>query len=144
MDPRAFLVLAQGLSKKSSGEAALRTSVSRSYYALLNFFVQFMEHNGFRLPKAGQKHKIVYRCLFNCGIPRIPPIAKELDELLEARNEADYDLESGDLCHYQKQACFSRIKAKDAYDNFANFVGDNSNRKRLVEEMKHYGKKCPF
>jgi len=40
MEPKAFLDLAAKLSKNTSDEASLRSSVSRSYYALFNTTAQ--------------------------------------------------------------------------------------------------------
>ena len=143
MDPRAFLNLAQCLSRKLGDEAALRTSISRSYYALHNFLAQFIENNCFLLPKTGKKHQIVYYCLHSSGVSDIPLIAKHLDELLSDRNDADYEL---GLTKFQdeRQAVFSFIKAQTAYNDFEKFVSDSNNRKELIKAIRDYKNKCPF
>ena len=60
MEPKAFIDLAQSLvSPNRPSEAAIRTSVSRSYYGLYNFLSGFFEDNGFELPDAAEAHEII-------------------------------------------------------------------------------------
>lgn len=143
MEPRAFLDLAKTLYDKLGDEAAIRTSVSRSYYALFNLLAQFLEDNGFHLPKSAAKHKIVFRCLYHSDISHISLIAKHLDELHEARNDADYELQ---LDQYQSDqpAVYAFIKARTAYNDFENFVNNVADRKRVVNGVVAYKRKCPF
>lgn len=142
MEPKAFLDLADDLKNKSDSEAALRTSVSRSYYALHNFLSQFIENEGFILPKAAEKHKLVFHWFHNCGITDISQIAKQLDDLREDRNYADYDLEI-DKFQNPNVAVLLFLKAHSAYNSFENYVRNSSNRKKIVKGIREYQKKAP-
>ncbi len=143
MDPNAFLELAEDLKNKSGSEAALRTSVSRSYYGLHNYLKQFIEDQGFKLPETSQKHELVYRCLYNSGPQNIAIIAKILDELREERNEADYEMM---LTKYQdgNLAVLVFIKARTAYNDFQKYTGNSKNRKKITKGIAEYQKKCPW
>lgn len=142
MEPKAFLDLADDLKNKSDSEAALRTSVSRSYYALHNFLSQFIKNEGFILPKAAEKHELVYYWLHNCGITYISQIAKQLDDLREGRNDADYDLEV-DKFQNPNVAVLLFFKARSAYNSFEKYVRNSSNRKKIKEGIREYQKKAP-
>ena len=76
MDASAFLNLAHELLNNTDNEAALRTSVSRSYYALHNHLVKFVNDVGCQLPKDASKHEKVYRWLYNCDVGAIRAIAR--------------------------------------------------------------------
>jgi len=140
MDPRAFLDLAKNLSKQSNDEAALRTSVSRSYFALHNFLSQFMEDNGFTLPATAKKHELVRQNLNNCGFDNIKLIAKHLDELRDERNDADYELKL-DKFQNPNHTNLLFIKARTAYDDFQKFTGDSNNRRGVVKGISEYRKR---
>lgn len=143
MQPKPFLDLAQSLSRKSSNEAALRTSVSRSYYALFNLLKQFLKDNNFSLPKAAAAHGIVYHALYHCDVDEAASIAKDLDELREDRNDADYDLE---LTKFQEAntVVLLFLKAQTAYNGFEQLVGNRANRRKVVEGVRSYRKKAPW
>lgn len=137
MEPKAFIDLAQSLvGQNNPNEAAIRTSVSRSYYGLYNLLSGFFEDNGFRLPGAAEAHTIVYRDLYNCGIPIVRRIAEFLQELRQERNKADYRLELGGYAE-DRPAQMSLIKARTAYNDFGGFTGGNK-RKQLIKRIAKY------
>lgn len=137
MEPKAFIDLAQSLvSPNRPSEAAIRTSVSRSYYGLYNFLSGFFEDNGFELPPAAEAHKIIHRELYNCGIPSVRGIAEFLQELRRERNNADYHLELTEYAE-DRPAQMSLIKARNAYRNFGDFTGGNK-RRQLVKKIAKY------
>jgi hypothetical protein len=139
MEPKAFIDLAQSLvDQNDPSEAAIRTSVSRSYYGLYNLLSSFFKDNGFQLPGAAEAHKIVYRELYSCGIPSVREIAEFLQELRQERNKADYRLELAEYAE-DRPAKMSLIKARTAYDQFGNFTGGNK-RKQLVKRIAKYRK----
>ena len=142
MEPKAFLDLADDLKNKSDSEAALRTSVSRSYYALHNLLSQFIKDSGFFLPKTAKRHDLVCRWLHNCGVTCVSLIAKQLDELRDDRNDADYDLEV-DKFQESNVAVLLFIKARSAYNDFHEHVRSSGNRKKIVEGICEYQKKAP-
>jgi len=137
MEPKAFIYLAKSLvDQNNPSEAAIRTSVSRSYYGLYNLLSGFFEDNDFRLPVAAEAHKIVYRDLYNCGIPIVRGIAEFLQELREERNKADYHLELRQYAE-DRPAQMSLIKARTAYGDFGDFTGGNK-RRQLVKGIAKY------
>lgn len=142
MKAKDFLTLAQNLSNESNNEAALRTSVSRSYYALHNFISLFISKEGFSLPEGAEKHRWIIHDLNNCNIPNIDiaTIASILNDLREERNIADYNLESNDFQEPNK-AKFSYLKANSAYDDFEKIISNSNNRKKIVKEINTYRKK---
>ena len=137
MEPKAFIDLAKSLvDQNNPSEAAIRTSVSRSYYGLYNLLSGFFEANDFRLPVAAEAHKIVHRDLYNCGIPIVRDIAEFLQELRVERNKADYHLELRQYAE-DKPAQMSLIKARTAYGDFGDFTGGNK-RRQLVKGIAKY------
>lgn len=94
MEAGDFLALALELQKKSSSEAALRTSISRAYYAIFNQVVHYLRAGQISLPKTHEAHKKAFQYLAGCGMPEAETLADTLDELRDARNDADYQLKT--------------------------------------------------
>ena len=140
MEAIAFLELAHSLSGQSNDEAALRTSVGRSYFALHNFFAQFILAEGFFLPKSGTKHDHVFQDLHNCNVIKIHQIAKSLDELHDERNDADYELE---LTKFQEpnHAVLLFLKAKKAYEDFQKLTSNRKKCKQIAKGIRNFRKK---
>jgi hypothetical protein len=67
MEAKDYFDLAQKLAQMRT-EAAIRSAISRAYYALLNSAVQLLQQLGFRVEQGPGKHGEVYRRLFNSGI----------------------------------------------------------------------------
>jgi len=134
VEPGAFLDLANTLSGQAESEAALRTSVSRSYYSLHNLLSEFITNYAFPVPKTAKSHKLVYRCIHNCGIHRIVLIGKHLDELREDRNDADYDMR---MTKFQNPnvAAMSLIKARAAYNDFEQLTSTRKKRQQVVKGL---------
>lgn len=137
MEPVAFLSLAGVLVKQRDNEAALRTSISRSYYALHNSFSQFIINQGFLLPKTGKRHDLVYKWLHNCGIDGVRDVASMLDDLHDERNDADYDLADN---KYQNpdHATMLFIKARTAYRAFEQLSNSKKKRKCIAKGIVNY------
>ncbi|MBA7659407.1 hypothetical protein ES703_67385 [subsurface metagenome] len=135
MEAIAFLELAQTLSGQSNDEAALRTSVGRSYYALHNFFTQFILAEGFFLPKSGTRHDLVFQDLHNCNVEEIRQIAKSLDDLHDERNDADYELE---ITKFQEpnHAVLLFLKAKKAYEDFQKLTSNRKKRNQIAKGIR--------
>jgi hypothetical protein len=140
MEPLAFLNLAHELSRRSGSEAALRTSVSRSYYALHNYIGLFISNQGFFLPKDAKKHDWIFQDLHNCNIKDIVKIASALSDLREERNDADYDLK---IASFQEPntSVLLYLKAKAAFENFQEIISDSKNRGLIVKEITAYREK---
>lgn len=142
MDPQEFLDLAEALCQGSPGEAACRTSVSRSYYALYNWVVIFLDDNGMPLSPDATSHKKAYQALLWTGIPEIKEVATAMDDLRTDRNKADYFL---DDARFQKpiHALALYMKAKDAYDQFSSYIRKKNKKNHLVKRIDAYRKSHP-
>ena len=90
MDPWHFLIVAEQLSD-SKLEAARRSSISRSYYAIYNEIVTFLGERGVTLPQR-DAHEKLCRCLTGTGHQALALIAEQLRWLRLDRTAADYDM----------------------------------------------------
>jgi hypothetical protein len=140
MQSSEFLRIADELSKRPGDEAAIRTSVGRSYFALYNCVKQFIVEQGFRLPNRTEAHEYVYRFLNNCEVEEMVDIAGDLHDLRSDRNEADYDL---DAARFQegRPAVFCLIKARDCHKRFLDYTGSSANRRKVVRGISAYQKR---
>jgi len=93
MEGKAFLEIAQQLVQKRT-EPALRSAISRAYYAAYNCCIQLLGELGFRFGQHAPAHEKVYQYLRNAGIIEIQDAADILNRLRRRRNSADYDMTS--------------------------------------------------
>ena len=93
MDPKDFLNTASSLAG-SSRESDLRTSVSRSYYAVILFFRNFFANKlGFWPEKiASEVHKFVPECFNESGLEEAKKIGEKIKRCKTDRTTADYKL----------------------------------------------------
>ena len=140
MEAKAFLELAEDLSKKTRNEAALRTCVSRSYYGLYNFLAQFVDQYIEPLSKTAKDHEIVYRYLHNCEVDDVEDIADNLDDLREERNDADYNLEENKFIDDPNVAALVCLKARTSFGAFEIVLRDRRKQKRIKEGILRYKK----
>ena len=139
MKPQEFLTLAKRLCGESNNEAALRTSVGRSYYAFHHHLYQFIISQGFFFPKDKDRHIWVFEDLHGCGIKEICEVAKALDELREERNKADYELE---LDTFRESNCATLLflKAKEAWQEFDGYANSNKKRRKVAKGIHKFRK----
>ena len=93
MEGKAFLEIAQKLVQMRS-EPALRSAVSRAYYAVYNCCIHFLDELGFKFEKDTPAHEKVYQYLNNASIEEIKTAAENLRHLRKRRNQADYNMAS--------------------------------------------------
>jgi hypothetical protein len=93
MEGKAFIDTAKKLVLMRD-EPALRSAVSRSYYAAYNFCIQLLDELGFHFGKDSPAHEKAYHYLHNAGINEIEAAADDLRLLRKHRNLADYDMAS--------------------------------------------------
>jgi hypothetical protein len=139
MDPKAFLDLSAEL-KKVDKESYLRTSVSRSYYALFNQLIIFLENNGHSMTKTAEDHKKAYLYLGNCGVEDVEVVASDLDNLRIERNHADYDLN----CEEFKNPLVvikNYLTASAAYENFLNATNTRKKKENISKGILAYRRK---
>jgi len=93
MDPQEFLKTANVLVN-SLEESDLRTSVSRSYYAVILFYRNyFAEKVGFLPEKLGAAvHTFVPECFNECNPDEAKKIGEKISRLKQGRTNADYIL----------------------------------------------------
>ncbi len=139
MEPRQFLTLAQELCSNSNNEAALRTSVSRSYYAFHHYLHQFIVSQGFPFPKDKNRHVWVFEDLHGCGIKEICKVAKALDDLCDERNKADYELEL-DTFREPNHATMLFFKTQAAWRAFDEYACNNKKRKKVAKGIHKFRK----
>jgi uncharacterized protein (UPF0332 family) len=93
MEGKEFFELAQKLVQMHS-EPALRSAISRAYYAAYHCCIKLLREFGFQFSKDSSAHEKVSAYLNNAAIAEIELAGKELNYLRRRRNHADYDLTS--------------------------------------------------
>lgn len=96
MNARDYFDLAQKLAQMRT-EAAIRSAISRGYYAAFHFGKNLVETLGFNLPKDAAAHDKLYHLLNNSGIKSAEEAADWLRRLRLRRTLADYDFKRNDL-----------------------------------------------
>ena len=91
MDPADFLKLARRLLD-STEQAELRTSVSRSYYAVFHVLLQALSSKGIRFKRTVEDHPLLAHYLAASGDARTQKLGVTLNSLRVERNAADYEL----------------------------------------------------
>ena len=74
-------------------EAAIRTTISRLYYALFNLSANYIKMQGENIPKDRQ-HEFVRRYFHNKAPKKLVSIGGTLGRLSKLRRDADYDNEN--------------------------------------------------
>jgi len=96
MNARDYFELAQKLAQMRT-EAAIRSAISRGYYAAFHFGKNLVEPLGVNLPKDATAHEKLYRLLNNSGVKSAVDAADWLRRLRQRRTQADYDFARSDL-----------------------------------------------
>jgi len=100
MEAKAYFDLARKLAQMRT-EAALRSAISRGYYAAFHTAKNLIEGFGFYLPKDAAAHDKLFYLLNNAGIKAAEDAAKFLADLRKRRNLADYDFKQKNMQAYQ-------------------------------------------
>ena len=137
MEPKAFLDLAQKLSKEEKDEASLRSSVSRAYYALFNSMAKFVRENVEKLSRTAKDHDTIYKYFHNCGMSNLAEIATSLSDLRNERNDSDYDLEL-DKFKNPNNVVLLFAKAKIAFNSFEKITNNQNNRAQIISGIREY------
>ena len=96
MEGKSFLEVAQKLAQMRT-EPALRSAISRAYYAAYNCSIQLVGQLGFQFGKDAPAHEKIYQYLRNTGLTEMTTAADDLKFLRLRRNRADYAMESNDF-----------------------------------------------
>lgn len=115
MDPIDFFRTAE-LLKGEVGEAHLRTSVGRSYYAAFLYFREYLKKIGLEKTKqpGREAHTFVIQCMANSNVPEGGRASQYLQDLRRLREDADYHLDR----------VFSQNDAEDAFVKAQKIVSD--------------------
>lgn len=112
-----YLVLAEELGTNRMNEAALRSAISRAYYATFCKARNRLRQEGIYIPNTGKAHKIVWDNYREHADLQRKSIGITGDRLRQSRNKADYD---------------------DEFPNVDKVVQDSISRaKRLLETLKN-------
>ncbi len=95
MDPREFQRLAGTLAARRD-PAALRSAISRSYYAAHHVVREFVDAAGIRVPGSGVGHQFLINLLGEAGDPELQETGRSLGDLYSRRLDADYRLSARD------------------------------------------------
>ena len=112
-----YLDLADELVKRDHG-AALRTAVSRAYYAVFNCIAGFYEDEGIHFDRVDNRHVKFQHILTNCGLTELQELAVRVASLHAERKRADYDM--SDVRVEKKTVCEAAVlSAHDCMKDFA-------------------------
>lgn len=110
MEGKEFISVAQKLVQMRS-EAAIRSAISRAYYAAFITGRELLFELGFSLPIDASAHEQLYFRLHNAGIPAIKDIADWLKDLRKRRLQADYEMKNRDFhSHTECELHIARAK----------------------------------
>ena len=134
MDGREFLDVATLLVQRSE-EGALRSSVSRSYYAAYNYARQTLRKLGFRrIADQRRNHGLVSRYFQNSGVSEIEKAGSELLDLEGDRVTADYKL--GDQKFQKKDNVRLRLRIAESIIRQIERCEDSVVADAVAERMK--------
>ena len=91
MDPRDFLRIAAELAERTDA-AALRSSLSRAYYAVYGFGTELLRGTSVAVPGGPAGHGELQRYLSNCPDADAMGVGASLLELHHRRIQADYQM----------------------------------------------------
>ncbi len=135
MQGRAFLDLARRVINGNT-EADWRGAAIHAYYALLLECRDALKRWGFSLPPHQQIHAYVRLRFTYAGDPDLKRIGYVLDELVQLRNRASYDLQSLAAFASSAQADQTIQKASDALSRLDGIDGDPVRRIAAVASIR--------
>jgi uncharacterized protein (UPF0332 family) len=132
MNGRDFLPVARMLAA-GSGEAELRSAVSRAYYAAFHAARDLLDSLRFAVPRADRAHEYLYRRLNNCGLGLIVTAGRTLHSLRTRRNHADYEVGQPFPTHLAAGAVADATDILQAFDALT-----PAERTQVTDAMKLY------
>ena len=132
LEPKDFFNTAEKL-KDSNIESDLRTSMSRSYYAIFLYLRDFLASLGLKKKKDNQAHFFVRACLSNSNVKKAQELSALLGDLCKKREKADYKLNE----------CILTAEVDDAYKDAVEAIEDfkitEEDEKKLIKNVKIAG-----
>jgi uncharacterized protein (UPF0332 family) len=129
MEAKDYFDLARKLAQMRT-EAAIRSAISRGYYAAFHTAKKLVEGLGFHLPKDAAAHDKLFYLLNNAGIKSAEDVAKLLSDLRRHRNLADYDFEQKNMQTYQ-DCQYDLVRVADIFS-----FSENHSSEPLRSELK--------
>jgi hypothetical protein len=109
-DWRAFLALAERLAQEVEDEAALRSAISRAYYAVFALASRRLREHGC-LSQRRDQHTRVWATYRNAGRTACERIGELGFNLLDQRRRADYQDRIGGIPEKQARLALNRARA---------------------------------
>lgn len=135
MDPLDFLNTASSLVK-SSAESDLRTSVSRSYYAVILFYRDYLAKKLGFLPENLRKiHQFIPECFGASGLKEAEKIELKINRAKAARHHADYKL-SKKLSKTKAGDCLDLARELIAHPISIQVIAEAKKRVRTLRLIK--------
>lgn len=108
-----YLTLARELAQRTE-ESALRSAISRAYYAVYGTCRARLAEEGFTLPGDGADHRAVWDIYLNSSSDVGYYIGLDGSRLRRLRNAADYDTEIENLANRAQRALSDAARILDA------------------------------
>ena len=112
-----YLILAEELALRRDNEAALRSAVSRAYYAAFCKARNRLRQEGVDIPKTGAAHAIVWSTYREATEVLHRQIGNAGDRLRRSRNKADYDDEVTRLATVVEDALAKAKRVLESLEN---------------------------
>lgn len=140
MNAKEYFDLARKLAQMRT-EAAIRSAISRGYYAAFHFGKNLVEALGFKLSKDAAAHEKLYHLLNNAGIEPATEAADWLLRLRKRRTLADYDFDRDDLrASYECQKDLLKVAGIISFcENYSSEPLRSILKKGLTEYVKMVG-----
>lgn len=130
MDPKDFFKTA-ALLNGQEGEHHIRTSISRSYYAVHLYIRHFISKSFLSgIIFKNDPHQKVLHCLQNCEAKEIKDLGVKLTDLLQARTDADYRMAKK----------ITPNKSQDVYDEAIEFLSDFDSKVAIPTNRQKFAK----
>jgi len=128
MDPKDFFKTAAFLNEQKD-EHYIRTSISRSYYAVHLYISHFISNTFLGRKKfKNAPHMNVIHCLQRCDAKDIKSIGVMLLTLLQARTDADYKMSK----------TITPNKSQDIYDDANDLLSDFDSKVNIPANMRKF------
>lgn len=138
MSPNEFISVATQLLA-GEGEGRLRSAVSRAYYGAFHIGKQLLSDCGVIIGIDALAHRNVRWCLANTNEQSVKNLAKVLEHLRKARNDADYELTSTRFV--DRSAAKAEVKrAVEVFTVLAAYSADEAND-RIGPAIRVYASK---
>ncbi len=140
---KEFLDVAEYLlSGGDRGEAYLRSTISRAYYAVFNYLSFVLRQGCVQLPRTGTAHFKLPQCLQNSRNLGLHLIAPKITSLHLERKKADYEIGRSINRSKAQDAIQEANRIIDQFDRCLDEL-DSDDKRRIFDKMKRYLRENP-